>query len=74
MEVDSFDNIPEGLESVTLPKSTYQIFPAGNDLEQIGEKWREIWRHDFTKPRTFLAEFEKYYEDGNADIFIWVRD
>ena len=73
IEVENFDNIPEGLESVVLPKSTYQVFPAGNKPEQIGEKWHEIWKYDFEKPRTFLAEFEKYYEDGNIDIFIGVK-
>ena len=73
VEVEDFDNVPEGLNSTILPKSTYQTFSAGNKSEKIGERWQEIWKHDFTKPRTFLAEFEKYYTDGNIDIFIGVK-
>ncbi len=73
VEVKNFDNVPDGLDFVIIPKSAYQVFPVGNNPEQIGEKWQEIWKHDFEKPRIFLAEFEKYYEDGNIDIFIGVK-
>lgn len=73
IEVSDLSNVPDGLESVIIPQSKYQIFPAGNKPEQIGEKWKEIWNYDFKSPRTFLAEFEKYYENGNIDIFIGVK-
>ncbi|MFC1659819.1 GyrI-like domain-containing protein [Pseudomonadota bacterium] len=73
MEVEDFDNIPDGLDAVIIPESTYQVFSVGNKPEQVGKKWQEIWEYDFEKPKTFLLEFEKYYEDGNIDIFIGVK-
>lgn len=73
VEVADFNNLPQGLDAIIIPTSTYQVFASGDKPNQIGEKWREIWQYDFEKPRTFVTEFEKYYEDGNIDIFIGVK-
>ena len=73
IEVKSFDDVPENLDSVIIPKSTYQIFPSENKPEKIEKKWLEIWQYDFAKARTFLLEFEKYYENGKLDICIGVK-
>lgn len=73
VEVSDFDNISEGLEKIIIPESEYQVFPAGNKPEQIGEKWREIWEYDFKKQKTYFLEYEKYYENGNIDIFIGIK-
>ena len=72
-EVFDFKNIPEGLDKVIIPKSEYEVFSGGNNPEQIGEKWREIWEYNFKKQKTYILEYEKYYEDGNIDIFIGVK-
>ena len=41
--------------------------------EKIGEKWQEIWAHQFEKKRAFLSEDEHYKESGEIDIYIGVK-
>lgn len=72
--VNSLDVIPDGFESVVIPNSSYQVFSSENGQpEKIGEKWQEIWKHDFQRTRTHFLEFEKYSENNDIDIFIGVR-
>lgn len=76
MKVLNFDNISNNqnnLVKIIIPKSNYQVFGNINKPEQIGEKWQEIWQHNFENQRTFLLEFEKYYDNGKIDIFIGIK-
>lgn len=77
--VPSLDNIPEGLEGVTIAKGNYSKFTAKGDLTNnaVVDAWHKIWETDLD--RTYTTDFEVYGEksmdptNGEADIFIAVK-
>ena len=70
-EVESFDDIPQGLTSVTIVKQNREVFPVPEGKpENVGQTWKEIWQRNDLK-KTFLAEYERYYNNG-IDIYIGV--
>lgn len=73
-EVSSLDEIPDGFVSTVLPASDYRTFDVeAGKPETVGARWMEIWAHEFERPRTFVAEFERYHEDGQIDIQVGVK-
>ncbi|MGH4123400.1 MAG: AraC family transcriptional regulator [Clostridium sp.] len=47
-EVDSLDNIPEGMVGKIVPSSKYAIFTAkGTDKSKLGKKLGQIWHYFF---------------------------
>jgi predicted transcriptional regulator YdeE len=70
--------VPEGMDSLTIEKATYQQFTAkGKMPDCVADTWREIWKMDID--RAYIADFEVYDErsqDWNnavVDIFIGVK-
>jgi predicted transcriptional regulator YdeE len=66
-EVDSFDDLPAGLETLTIPSQTYAKFttnPGTMPLVVI-DAWQKIWQmdsSDFGGNRGYLTDFELYDE------------
>lgn len=83
-EVNSFDNIPSGLQTLTIPAATYQKFttPSGKMPEVVIHAWQQIWNMtatDFEGHRAYLADFEVYdqraMDPANTvlDIYIGIK-
>ncbi len=72
VEVENFDNIPNGLTTTTIKKQNREVFKVKDAKpENIGETWFEIWgRDDLSK--TFIAEYE-HYTDKGIDIYIGIK-
>ena len=64
--------------SILIPEDIkYEIFKVDTDDEQgIFKTWNEIWKKEDEGQlkRAYTYDFEKYYLDGNIDIFIAVKE
>ena len=83
-EVNSWENIPEGFQPLTIPAATYQKFTTlpGKMPEVIIQAWEKIWKmskDDFEGERTYIADFEIFDEratdpaHASLDIYIGIR-
>jgi predicted transcriptional regulator YdeE len=83
-EVASFTEIPEGLESLTIPAATYQKFTtnAGTMPNVVINAWQKIWQMtavDFGGPRAYLADFEWYDQramdpaNTSLDVYVGIK-
>ncbi|AWN75721.1 TPA: GyrI-like domain-containing protein [Legionella anisa] len=64
-EVSSFENMPAGLQRLTIPASKYQRFTtsSGTMPEVVINAWQQIWKmtsDDFEGERAYFADFEVY--------------
>lgn len=69
--VSDTEEVPEDLNSITIPGGKYKIYPAKTStVEDIIETWQTIWNTDKSElPRAFNVDFEKH--TGNqTEIFI----
>ena len=82
-EVSSFENIPSGLEKLTIPEAKYQKFTteAGKMPEVVINAWQKIWKmssEDFGGKRAYQADFELYDQRASdpantvLDIYIGI--
>ncbi|MDX1642055.1 MAG: GyrI-like domain-containing protein [Balneolaceae bacterium] len=67
--------IPDGLDSLTIPAGNYQKVKAKGEMPGcIAEKWQEIWKSDIA--RAYIADFELYDERSrdwnNAEVDIYL--
>lgn len=78
-QVNSIEDIPEGLVSHTIDANAYKIYSAKGNLttgQAVGQKWMEIWEADLN--RNFKSDFELYSEntvdptDGVVEIYVGV--
>lgn len=64
--------------SIMMPHDIdYEIFKVDTDEEQgIFNAWEKIWKkeEDGQLNRAYTYDFEKYYTDGNIEIFIAVQE
>ncbi len=83
-EVSSFENIPAGLQPLTIPATNYQKFTTlpGKMPEVVISAWQEIWKmsaHDFGGERAYIADFEVYDHraidpaKASLDIYIGIK-
>jgi predicted transcriptional regulator YdeE len=83
-EVNSFDNIPAELQTLTIPAAKYQKFTTqqGKMPDVVIDAWQNIWRmtpNDFGAERAYLADFELYDQrasdpaDASLDIYIGIK-
>ncbi|CAN5914992.1 hypothetical protein BH11BAC7_BH11BAC7_20170 [soil metagenome] len=70
--------VPEGLDSIIIPKANYQQLTAkGKMPDCVANTWMEIWKSEI--PRAYQADFEVYDErskdwnNSEVDIFLSVR-
>lgn len=83
-EVSSVNDIPTGLQLITIPQSQYQRFTtqAGPMPTVVIQAWQNIWQmspQDLGGQRRYIADFEIYDEratDPNksvVDIYIGIQ-
>lgn len=83
-EVSSFDNIPAGLQKLTIPAAKYQKFTTnpGKMPEVVINAWQQIWKmssDDFGGNRAYQADFELYDQrasdpaNTSLDIYIGIK-
>lgn len=62
--------------SITIPEDiAYKVFKVDTDSEQgILDTWNEIWKKEKEGQlqRAYTYDYEKYYPNGNIDIYIAV--
>jgi predicted transcriptional regulator YdeE len=74
-KVDADTKIPEGLDSLLIPKGLYQINIAKGQMPDcVINTWKEIWNSDI--PRAYQADFEVYDERSkdwkNAEVEVYI--
>lgn len=83
-EVDSFENVPQELQTLTIPAAQYQKFttPSGKMPEVVINAWLQIWKmsaNDFGGQRAYIADFEIYDQraidpnNTSLDIYIGIK-
>lgn len=83
-EVDSFDNLPEGFETLAIPIQTYAKFTtdSGPMPKVCISAWQNIWKMtaaEFGSERAYVADFEVYderaldHQNVMLDIYIGLR-
>lgn len=83
-EVSSFDNLPEGLETLVIPPQRYTKFTAGPGPmpDVVRQPWFKIWNMnegELGGQRRYIADFEVYDERAAQpqrtvlDIFIGIN-
>ncbi|HJD56214.1 MAG TPA: GyrI-like domain-containing protein [Rickettsia endosymbiont of Pyrocoelia pectoralis] len=84
-EVNSFYNIDEDFETLTVPRQTYAKFTSnsGQMPSVVIDMWQKIWSMDTERlggERAYIADFEVYDErsidPNNAvlDIYIGIKE
>ena len=78
-KVKTGSDIPGGLESLTIPKGTYQkIISKGKMPDCLVNSWKEIWSSNI--PRAYQTDFEVYDErskdwsNAEVEIYISIRE
>ena len=83
-EVEAFETIPEGLETLVIPAQLYAKFTTEPGImpNVVIEAWQKIWQmtpQDFGQPRRFSADFEVYDEraadpqNATLDVYIGLK-
>ncbi len=65
--------VPEGLETKTLPSGKYAKFVVkGNMMTAVGEFWQKLWQMPLE--RTYVFDFEEYQnaDPENCEIHIYI--
>jgi predicted transcriptional regulator YdeE len=73
-EVESIENLPEGMLAIIVPRARYIVTPAtGEDVPAaVQQAWRQVWKHfESPKPyrRAYQVDFEQFRigASGNFD-------
>jgi predicted transcriptional regulator YdeE len=74
-KVKTGSDIPQGLDSLIIPKGTYQkIIARGKMPGCIANTWKDIWSSSI--PRAYQADFEVYDERSkdwsNAEVAVFL--
>ena len=77
-KVKSNTEVPQGLESLTIPKGIYhKINAKGKMPDCVANTWKEIWTSNI--PRTHQIDFEVYDErsrdwnDAEVDVYLSIE-
>ncbi len=84
-EVSSFENVPEGFSTHTIPAQKYAKFTTdpGPMPATVIDAWKEIWQtseEQFGAPREYHSDFEVYDERAAdhtnviVDLFIGIKE
>lgn len=83
-EVSSFESVPEGFQTLSIPAQVYAKFTTepGPMPDVIIGAWQKIWQmtsEDFGGPRRFSADFEVYderasdHQNAILDVYIGLK-
>lgn len=83
-EVSSFENVPDGFETLSIPAQVYAKFTteSGPMPHVVIGAWQKIWQmtpEDFGGPRRFSADFEVYderasdHQNATLDVYIGIK-
>ena len=71
-KVPESSNIPEGLESIHVHATDYEIFISPDaSPETVLNTWMEIWQS--ATPRAYRTDFDIYLSDGTVETYISVK-
>jgi len=76
--VNTLDEVPEGLEALTIDAADYKKFTVDgeNPQQSVVQTWMKIWRSDLK--RSYQADFELYeYNEANeleVSVYIGVDE
>lgn len=79
-EVDSFEGIPEGMETKVVPSGKYVVYTYGGAIKDLGEFYGNIFSKWFPasgyemdfRPQLELYD-ERFMDNGEFDIFIPIK-
>lgn len=79
-EVDSFANIPEGMETKFVPSGKYAVYTFTGSLDELGEFYNSIftkWMPEEGYEMDFRPQFElydaRYMDNGEFDIYMPIK-
>lgn len=83
-EVDSFKDVPDGLETLIIPAQTYTKFTngPGSMPDVVRKPWQQIWQmttEELGGTRSYIADFEVYDERSRdhqnivLDIYLGIQ-
>ena len=79
-EVDSFQDIPEGMETKVVPEGKYLVYTYGGAIKDIGEfynniftKWLPISGNEIDFRPQFELYDERFMSNGEFDIYIPIK-
>ena len=83
-EVSSFETIPEGFQTLSIPAQIYAKFTPkpGPMPDVVIGAWQKIWQmtpEDFGSQRRFSADFELYderasdHQNAKLDVYIGIK-
>lgn len=83
-EVDSFDNLPEGFETLVIPMQNYAKFTTDSGPMPMVciSAWQKIWTMtsaEFGGERAYIADFEVYderaidHQNVVLDIYVGIK-
>lgn len=80
VEVSSFEDVPEGMVTKTIPGGRYAVFTYNGPIEKISEFYRSIykeWMPNLEYEVEFRPDFEYYdkrfCEKGELDIYVPIK-
>lgn len=79
-EVDSFVNIPEGMETKVVPAGKYAVYTFNGSLDKIGEfydnifaKWMPEAGYTVDARPQFELYDERYMDNGEFDLYMPIK-
>lgn len=79
-EVDSFQDIPEGMETKVVSEGKYLVYTYGGAIKDIGEfynnifaKWLPVSRYEIDFRPQFELYDERFMSSGEFDIYVPIK-
>lgn len=76
VEVDTLDNVPDGMIALTIPAAKYSVFTArGRMPDALIETWGHIWQYfseisEYT--RSYTTDFELHDKNKRDQVDIYI--
>lgn len=72
-EVNTAENLPDGLQVRTIPEGKYAKFTVHGNMQAIAQFWSELWQRKID--RRFDCDFEEYQEGDdmeNMEVHVYI--
>ena len=79
VELEPAEEVPDGLEVVSVPAGRYMVFrETGQMPDIVMDTWQRIWDHfeepEQTMKRTFVGDVEVYPSDTEVVVYIGIQE